>query len=93
MNQRIVCAAIRNKSGDIICGVRHQDAIMKAQIRRADPDLLKWRPHEIEEGFVDNKYTFLDRKAAYVVAIRENQIIYPIDGAEVEEKLWTEHLY
>jgi len=67
----IVCAAIRR--GDIIiCGARHFDTIMSAQLKRARLSNKKW-----ECGFIDQYGTFIGRAAAWQIANRHRQIRRP----------------
>ena len=81
MNQRIVCAANRNPDGTIILGVRHYDKVMRQQ-----------KPHMLsEQGFIDNRGNFLTREEAWVVAMRENQVIRRVGGDE--GTLYSENLY
>jgi hypothetical protein len=72
--ERIVCAALRNAQGAVICGIRHYDSIMNAAIGREGPEY--WIPREVEQGFVSNRYpfNFLTRKEAFVIAQRAGQI-------------------
>ncbi len=89
MEQRIVCAAIRNKRGLIICGARHFDVCMKNQIEKS----TGWwgDPSQIEEGFIDNKGTFLNRNEAYLIAFKNNQILRRVGGDK--NTLYSENLY
>ncbi len=67
----IVCAAIRNTRNEIICGVRHYDALMHAQIRRRG---IWGPPHPVDQGFVDNKGIYMNRHEAWDVAMKAGQI-------------------
>lgn len=67
--QRVVCAAIRLKSGHIITGARHFDIIMRKQIDRCG---LTTR--NSEQGFIDQWGNFLSREDAWIVAERQQQI-------------------
>jgi hypothetical protein len=64
---KIVCAALR-KHDHIICGVRHFDELMVAQIQRDGRD---WRM--AEQGFVNNRYQFMTREEAWDLACRNGQ--------------------
>lgn len=70
---RIVCAAVKLADGLIICGVRHFDHLMRAMLPE---DLSEARVvlKGHEEGFVDNKYEFVDREAAWDIADAAGQI-------------------
>ena len=70
--QKVVCAAIRNKYKDIICGPRHFDDTMQAQMNISNVDNEAW--YESEQGFVDQEGNFLTRKEAYKVAVIAGQI-------------------
>lgn len=65
---RIVCAAIRLKSGRVICGVRHFCGVM---LQSCPPNTPEGRAQLAghEQGFVDNKFQFLTREEAYKVAL------------------------
>lgn len=84
----IVCAAIRNENGRIICGARHYDGIMHSQILASNDD---WTKNYIEQGFIDQKGIFLTRNEAYIIAKENNQIIHRCGGDN--EKLFSENLY
>ena len=84
----IVCAAIRNEHDHIICGARHYDVIMHGQIPTSNDD---WIDSKIEQGFIDQKGVFLNRKEAWIVAEEAGQIIRDIIGCR--GKLFSENLY
>ena len=85
--RRVVCAAIRNARGEIICGPRHFDATMHQTIRNhASTD---WKG--AEQGFVDQHGIFLNRKQALGVAEEAGQIIRRCGGDDKE--LFSENLY
>lgn len=72
MEQRVVCAAIRNrKTGKILCGARHYDSIMLQHIRM-DVDKT-WK--DAEQGFIDQFGKYLDRREAWEIARKNDQII------------------
>lgn len=86
MNSRIVCAAIRNSNGLIICGPRHFDRIMHAQIKNSEDDWGK-----ADQGFVDQFGNYLTREEAWIIAEKNNQIIRRVGGDGV--RLYSENLY
>ena len=87
--RRIVCAALRRKdTGDILCGPRHFDEIMRSQIRNIDK--AEWV--EAEQGFVDNKGVFLSRREAYPIAQEAKQFFGPMNSIQ-SNVLYSEHLY
>jgi hypothetical protein len=100
--RRVVCAAIRNCKGQIICGPRHYDDIMRAQIHasrypRYWKRTLKLfgitirRYPRIEQGFVDQWGIYMTREEALVIAKLSNQIIRRCGHDNVE--LFSENLY
>lgn len=86
MEQRIVCAAIRNDVYDIICSPRHWDSLMRVQVSLSSG---KW--DMAEQGFVDQHGEFLTREQAFKVATEAGQIIRRCGGDD--GKLFSENLY
>lgn len=85
--RRVVCAAILLDSGDVICGARHFDNIMRAQLSRHHPgDKVN-----IEQGFIDQFGVYMSREEALDVALKNNQRIRRCGGDE--KKLFSENLY
>ena len=85
--QRVVCAAIRNGLGEIICGPRHFDARMHEQIHNhASTD---WKAPE--QGFVDQRGEWLTREEAWRVAFDAGQIFRRVGGDG--KQLFSENLY
>jgi hypothetical protein len=84
--QRVVCAALRNEHGQIICGPRHYDSIMRGQIGISRND---WK--SAEQGFVDQFGKFLTREEALEIAQSTGQIIRRCGGDE--KRLFSENLY
>lgn len=78
--QRIVCAAMRNEHGVLVCGVRHWDHTMHASGKGG------W-----EQGFVDNRGKFLTREEAWPIAVAAQQIRQRVGGDE--GRLFSENLY
>jgi len=85
---RIVCAAIRNDKGTVICGVRHYDTLMHTQI--GNDKTSYWPCSTVEQGFVDNKGQFLTREEAWSVAWMAEQIIRQVATSGT---LYSENLY
>lgn len=85
-NRRIVCAAIRDSAGHIICAPRHWDSIMRQQVSKSPDD---W--NRAEQGFVDQHGVFLRRDEAHGVAIAAGQIVRRVGGDE--NVLYSENLY
>jgi hypothetical protein len=76
----VVCAALRDRNGTIICGPRHWDSICRGTSHDG------W-----EQGFVDQRGVFLNREEAWLVAEGANQIIRRVGGDG--ERLFSENLY
>ena len=83
---RIVCAALLSDKG-LIVGPRHYDAVMQKQFHAFGCK----EESEVVQGFIDQHGNFLDREEAYVVALRNGQIIKRCGGDE--GKLFSENLY
>ena len=88
MKPFIVCAAIRNPQGHIICGPRHFDATMREQIRLIPEPLRKTFN---EQGFVDQFGKFYCRYQAWKIACENSQIKQRVGGDN--ECLYSENLY
>ena len=72
---RVICAAIR-KDGKIYCGPRHDWIFNNHSVKGG------------EQGFVDQKGRFMDRKLALRLATFRRQIIEkhpPLDGLQSED--------
>lgn len=89
--QRVVCAANRNRvTGLIICGARHFDSVMHANMQaRPDSERDDWR--RSEQGFIDQFGTFLTREEAHAIATERQQFHRRFDGDE--RTLFSENLY
>jgi hypothetical protein len=86
-NQRVVvCAAIRNKKGQVACGARHYDSVMR-QVFIRKPNWFErvilrktfirhkdW--YSCDQGFIDQWCIFMDRQEAWKVAEAAGQIKY-----------------
>jgi hypothetical protein len=83
--EKIVCAAIQREDV-IILGVRHFDKIMLKCLEIAQLNMLGW-----EQGFVTNKYRFVNRKEAWNMAVQNDQLCW---GKDRETGLlFSEDLY
>lgn len=98
MNERIVCAANRDKFGDIVLGVRHHCKIMDDTIK-VHEEAYQFKQDFYEQGFVTNTGRFVLREEAWVIAEREGQILRRVggdtrmvNGVEVGV-LYSENLY
>lgn len=86
----VVCAAIRNKDGLIICSPRHFDQTAAAQVF-VKKSLWLGLDFAPEQGFVDQYGIFLSREEAFIVAEAADQIKYRCGGDE--GVLFSENLY
>lgn len=92
MQRVIVCAAVRNCSENkIIVGVRHGDEHMNNQLS----EMCFWHDDDIqEEGFLDNKGSFLTRTDAWKVAEAAGQIKRRVGSDTLNGgTLFSENLY
>ncbi len=88
--KRIVCAANKSRTGLIVCGVRHYDEIMHSVIEGQG-----WsHDHCMEQGFIDNRGSFLSRKEAWAIALAAGQVIRRVGGDQSGGgTLYSENLY
>lgn len=86
MIRRVVCAAIRDATGQVVCGARHFDNGMHRAIGRLMSFTAPW-----EQGFIDQFGMFLTREEAFVVASQAGQIIRRVGGDD--GRLFSENLY
>lgn len=88
--QVIVCAAMRNKHGSVICSPRHWDSAARdAAWAQTSCPHSTWE--KAEQGFVDQYGTFLTREEAWSIAEKAGQIVRRCGGDGV--KLFSENLY
>ena len=86
----VVCAAVQNKEGKILCGARHWDSVMRG-IGVVDEQMIpEWRG--AKQGFIDQFGVFMDRQEAYEVAYAAGQIKYGCSGS-IHGTLYSEDLY
>ena len=88
MKRQVVCAAIRNTNGRIICSARHYDGIMHSQILASSDD---WIKDDVEPGFIDQRGVFMTRQEAYILANDCKQIKHRVGNHNGE--LFSENLY
>jgi hypothetical protein len=84
---RIVCAAIKLRSGLTVPSARHFDMTMRLVIASLGVGLLEGA----EQGFIDQHGNFYDRKQAWIVAHEQLQIRRSLSCGE--GVLYSEHLY
>ena len=91
---RIVCAANRfpglGNGPIVICGARHFDTTMHAVIEALS---LQDQAGDAEQGFIDQKGTFLTREEALVVATKAGQLNVHRPKTQPANKLFSEDLY
>lgn len=89
---RIVCAAVQLKDGRVVCGVRHFDQLMRAML---PPELAE--AHKVlaghEEGFVDNRYQFVDRNRAWDIALAAGQFDPSVNFRGIRGMLFSEDVW
>lgn len=91
MDNRIVCAAHRYPDGVIIIGARHGDTHVQHQWSLLEK--TGWiREGRGEQGFVDQRGNFYNRKEAWKIAKAQGQIIRRVGGDE-DGTLFSENLY
>lgn len=76
--RRVVCAAMKMDDGMLITGVRHFSPDMRATMLRVYGKGYQFRV--VEQGFIDNRYTFLSRADALILAKKQRQIIRRCGG-------------
>lgn len=89
MEERIVSAANRSPDGLIVMCVRHGCDLFFGVVDEMfdeDKSYLDW-----EQGFVTNKYRFVSREEAWIIAEKQGQIIRDHDLCV--GTLYSEHLY
>lgn len=89
-HERIVFAAIKLKD-KYVYGIRHWDNLVRYQVDLLGLDVSKLsRNIDYEEGFITNKYHFIDRKLAYTLAKTNGQLRYNSSASPVlySEDLW-----
>ena len=86
--RRIVCAANKFPDGTMILGVRHWDPVMREQARRIG---YSEKSNGIcQQGFLDNRQSFVTREEAWVVAMEAGQIIRRVGGDD--DCLYSENI-
>lgn len=87
--RRVVCAANRHPfNRTIAIGARHYDPLMHSQIRAFaggnKDEQQAWRM--ADQGFVDQRGVFMNRREAFLVAVAAGQILYGphLSGGELD---------
>ena len=89
MEERIVSAANRSPEGLIIMCVRHGCDLFYGVVDQIFD--IDTEHHEWEQGFVTNKYRFVTREDAWLIAEAQGQIVR--DCGKCRGTLYSEHLY
>lgn len=86
----VVCAALRSTINPerIITGIRHYCPIMRQQIL-ASEGISYWKCN-CDQGFMDNRYNFISREEAWILAEKQGQIRREVS---TPGKLYSENLY
>lgn len=91
----VVCAACRYGEM-IICGARHYDMVMHGVLAQLKQDALFEfeKAGKAEQGFIDQRGVFMDRREAYKVAVEAGQLNVRREKAPGPEgMLFSEDLY
>ena len=89
MEERVVSAANRSPCGLVVMCVRHGCDIFYGVVDKIyPPEHEYW---DWEQGFVTNKYRFVTREDAWIIAEKQGQIIR--DHTLCVGTLYSEHLY
>jgi hypothetical protein len=89
MNEVIVCAAIRNAVGVVVCGARHYDATMVKLIELLGVE--HWSGKSVDQGFLTSQGRFVGREDGLLIARTNSQLKYECGGSDI--KLFSEMLY
>ena len=89
MKERVVSAANRSPDGLVVMCVRHGcDLFYNVVDKIYTPEHEYW---DWEQGFVTNKYRYVSREEAWIIAEEQGQIIR--DHNVCVGTLYSEHLY
>ena len=83
----VVCAACINSEGKVFPSVRHGDKLIYNVMDEEEVIRFHW-----VQGFVTNRFSFITREEAWIIAERQGQIRnkLPCDSAK---RLYSENLY
>ena len=83
----VVCAACIISEGKVVPSVRHGDKLMYNVMDEEEVIRFHW-----VQGFVTNRFSFITREEAWIIAERQGQIRnkLPCDSAK---RLYSENLY
>lgn len=88
-NKYIVCAAIKDCNGTIVCGARHFDMIMQSLIGK----LESFNLNNVEQGFIDQFGIFYNREDALKIATDAGQVNTRRIKTNPIDELFSEDLY
>lgn len=83
----IVCAACINSEGKVVPSVRHGDKLLYNVMDEDEVILFRW-----VQGFVTNRFSFVTRKEAWIIAERQGQIRNQLP-CDHSKRLYSENLY
>ena len=83
----IVCAACINSEGKVVPSVRHGDELVYNVMDEYEVTLFRW-----VQGFVTNRFSFVTRKEAWIIAERQGQIRNQLP-CDHSKRLYSENLY
>jgi hypothetical protein len=87
--QRVVCAAIKHRTGLVVAGARHWDGVMCKMVDIAIPNRQEGNSSNWEEGFLNDQGEFLTRNEALTVAKNSGQVSSSLNT----DKLYSADLY
>lgn len=85
----IVCAAIKDNNGQVVCGARHFDQIMISTIE----NLKSFNTSNVEQGFIDQYGNFYNREQSLEIATNSKQINNRRPKTNPLNQLFSEDLY
>ena len=91
--QIVVCAALQNHAGEIVCGARHYDKIMQIGIKaRTTLFTNSFRAENTTQGFINQFGEFLTRREA-MAAVKASGQPFDIKRNQGDVFLTSEGLY
>jgi hypothetical protein len=92
--RRVVCAAVKYASGYVIAGARHFDLVMHEHLEQLRSHPAYDLGVRCEQGFIDQRGVFMNRREAWQVALAANQILFRCGGDDTDGgTLYSENLY
>ena len=93
-NEKILCSAL-DYNGIIICGHRHSDCYNILNGILSKHNVEDELPERTSQGFLTSFNRFVDRREAWIIAEKNNQIEFGKSVSDLEKKsiLISENLY